>query len=87
MRITRAYSADLIAVKVRCMSSPSASFRKAEAFAASIAERQSTGIGGNFSAHFFQHGAAIHFDGARRDLGREGCGYRQVCRHVEQRTE
>ena len=46
VRITRAYSAALMAVKVRCMSSPSASFRKADALAASIAERQSTGIGG-----------------------------------------
>ena len=44
MRATRRYSACLIAVKVLCRSAPSAAFRKSDAFAASIAERQSAGI-------------------------------------------
>ena len=37
--MTRAYSAALMAVKVRCMSSPRASFRKSDCLAAEIAER------------------------------------------------
>ena len=46
VRITRPYSADLIAVKVRCMSAPSASFRNSDPRAASIACRQSSGMAG-----------------------------------------
>ena len=44
VRATRAYSAAFTAVKVRCISGPSASFRKSEFWAATMADRQSTGI-------------------------------------------